>query len=336
MGLDADGNPTADFAPGPEIRARTTIVSEGCRGSLAQQLIRQFGLDAGRSPQTYALGFKELWQLPAGRGEPGLVQHTLGWPLDAASYGGGFMYHLPGDQVYVGYVVGPRLPRSAARALRGLPAVQAPSAWSRRCWKAARSSRPARAASRPVAGSRMPRLDMPGALLAGDAAGTLNFAKIKGIHQAHALRNAGRGAPARDRRHRRLRCALARLGRRTASCARCATSSPASSAGCGGAWPTPPSKPRRAGLAPWTLANSSNRAMLKLDEYTSPERSWLPRTLPPRDRLASVFFASTVHNESQPAHLHVADTTHVRHALRQRVRQPLHALLPRWRVRDGR
>jgi electron-transferring-flavoprotein dehydrogenase len=63
------------------------------------------------------------------------------------------------------------------------------------------------------------------------------------------------------------------------------------------------------GLAPWTLPNRSNRAMLKLDEYASPERAWQPRTLPPRDRLASVFFASTMHNESQPAHLHVADTT---------------------------
>src|SRR5690606_16562453 len=88
MGLDADRNPTAAFAPGPEIRAHTTLVAEGCRGSLAKQLIRQFDLDADRAPQTFALGFKELWQLPPGRVQPGLVQHSVGWPLDNATYGG--------------------------------------------------------------------------------------------------------------------------------------------------------------------------------------------------------------------------------------------------------
>ena len=106
MGRRPDGNPGPDFTAGPEIRAATTVVAEGCRGSLAKVLIRQFALSEGRSPQTFALGFKELWQLPKGRCEPGLVQHSLGWPLDTRSYGGSFVYHLDADLAYVVYFVG--------------------------------------------------------------------------------------------------------------------------------------------------------------------------------------------------------------------------------------
>ncbi|RYG86153.1 NAD(P)/FAD-dependent oxidoreductase, partial [bacterium] len=106
MGVQKDGTPGPDYTPGPEIRARTTVLAEGCRGSLSKVAIARFGLDAGRSPQTFALGFKELWQLPEGRVEPGLIQHSVGWPLDSATYGGSFIYHLNDSRVYVGYVVG--------------------------------------------------------------------------------------------------------------------------------------------------------------------------------------------------------------------------------------
>jgi electron-transferring-flavoprotein dehydrogenase len=106
MGLNKDGTPGPNFNAGPEIRARVTVLAEGCRGSLTKQLVRRFSLDANCDPQTYALGLKELWQLPEGRVQAGLVQHMLGWPLDAATYGGGFIYHLDRNRVYVGYVVG--------------------------------------------------------------------------------------------------------------------------------------------------------------------------------------------------------------------------------------
>jgi electron-transferring-flavoprotein dehydrogenase len=306
QGLDAQGNPGADFTAGPEIRARTTLIAEGCRGSLAKQLINQFALDAGRSPQTFALGFKELWQLPAGRGEPGLVQHSVGWPLDNASYGGSFVYHLPGDQVYVGYVVGldyldPRFaPFEAFQQFKHHPSMRALLEGGEILAAGARSI---------AAGGwqSMPQLDMPGALLLGDAAGTLNFPKIKGIHQAlrcgmlaaeHLVTTGSAAgfdaiwrASAGGRELRKVR-----------------NIKPGFKRGlwfglANGAFET-----LTGGAAPWTLRNSSNQALLRLDEYASPDRQWQPRVLPPRDRLASVFFAQTSHNEAQPVHLRVADT----------------------------
>ncbi len=106
MGVEKNGEPGPNFALGPEIHAKITLFCEGCRGSVSKQLIKRFKLDAGKSPQTYGLGFKELWQLPPGRVQPGLIQHTLGWPLDSHTYGGSFLYHLDNDRVYVGFVVG--------------------------------------------------------------------------------------------------------------------------------------------------------------------------------------------------------------------------------------
>lgn len=307
MGLDAEGNPTAEFAPGPEIRARATIVAEGCRGSLAKQLIRQYELDAGRSPQTFALGFKELWQLPAGRSRTGLVQHSLGWPLDNATYGGSFIYHLPNDQVYVGFVSGldyldPRFaPFEAFQQFKHHPTVAPLLEGGEIIAGGARSI---------AAGGwqSMPKLDMPGAMLAGDAAGTLNFPKIKGIHQAlrcgmlaaeHLVATGGTaGFDARWRESeggRELR--------------KVRNIKPGFKRGLWWGMANGALETLTAGHSPWTLANRSNQQLAKLDEYDSPDRGWKPRTLPPRDRLAAVFFAQTSHNESQPAHLHVADTT---------------------------
>jgi len=108
MGVQHDGSRGPNYTPGPEVRARLTVIAEGCRGSLAKVLIRRYRLDEKADPQVYALGMKELWQLPAGRVQPGLVQHTVGWPLGhlpSAATGGSFLYHLPNNQVTLGLIV---------------------------------------------------------------------------------------------------------------------------------------------------------------------------------------------------------------------------------------
>ena len=105
MGIAKDGGKKSGYQPGIELHAHFTLLAEGVRGSLAKQLIAKFELDAGKSPQKYGIGIKELWQIPADKHQPGLAQHSTGWPLDNATGGGSFMYHFGDNYVSIGYVV---------------------------------------------------------------------------------------------------------------------------------------------------------------------------------------------------------------------------------------
>lgn len=307
MGIEKSGEPGPNFAPGPEVRARITVLAEGCRGSITKQLIRRFALDADCDPQTYGLGFKELWQLPAGRVEPGLIQHSVGWPLDTRTYGGSFLYHLDNDRVYVGYVVGldyedPRLqPFEAFQQFKHHPSIKALLEGGEILAAGARTI---------SAGGwqSMPKLEMPGALLIGDAGGTLNVPKIKGIHQAirsgmlaatHiAEHDSAAGFDARWR---------ASPGGQELHKVR--NIKPGFKRGLWFGLVNAALETVLGGRTPWTLRNTAAHAATKqLEEYDSPDRNWVERNLPPRDRLASVFFANNSHEENQPVHLKVRDT----------------------------
>ncbi|MBV6417772.1 MAG: Electron transfer flavoprotein-ubiquinone oxidoreductase [Steroidobacteraceae bacterium] len=306
MGLDKNGEPGPNYAPGPEIRARTTVLAEGCRGSLTKQLIARYQLDAASDPQTYGVGLKELWQVPPGRVQPGLIQHSVGWPLDNATYGGSFIYHLGGDRVYVGFVVGldyqdPRLmPFEVFQQFKHHPAVR----------PLLEGGEIVSAGARTIAAGgwqSLPKLEMPGAMIVGDAGGTLNFPKIKGIHQAirsgalAAAHLASSGAPAGFD-------AAWRASPGGQELRKVRNFKPGFKRGLWFGIANSALEVATGGRTPWTLHNSDNAAaMRRLDEYTSPDRGWVERTLPPRDRLASVFFAATTHDEAQPAHLKVAD-----------------------------
>ncbi|HYX75199.1 MAG TPA: electron transfer flavoprotein-ubiquinone oxidoreductase [Steroidobacteraceae bacterium] len=307
MGLDRTGAPGPNFTAGVEIHAPLTVLAEGARGSIAKQLITRFGLTRGHCPQTFALGYKELWQLPPGRVRPGRIEHGLGWPADPHTYAGSFLYHLDNDRVYVGYIVGldyrdPRLaPFEAFQQYKNHPQVKPLLEGGEIVSAGARVI---------VAGGwqSTPTLEMPGAILIGDAGGTLNFAKIKGVHQAirsgalaaeHiAASGGGAGFDARWR---------ASQGGRELQ--RVRNFKPAFKRGMwvglvNSAWEL-----LTAGHSPWTLKNSADWSRLsKLDEFDSPDRGWAERTLPPRDRVSFVFFAGNAHEESQPVHLKVADT----------------------------
>ena len=121
-GLDKNGHRKANFSPGYELRAKVTVLAEGPRGSLTKDLVNQFKLD-GINPQIYAVGIKELWEVPAGRIRAGQVTHTLGWPLPPGFFGGGWLYGMTADQVSVGLVVGLEYQRSSLRRTCGIPEI---------------------------------------------------------------------------------------------------------------------------------------------------------------------------------------------------------------------
>ena len=106
QGLGKDGEPTGDFQLGMELHAKYTVFAEGARGHLGRELIAKYALDAGKDPQSYGIGLKELWEIDPAKHKPGLVVHTAGWPLDEATYGGSFLYHGADNQVMLGFVVG--------------------------------------------------------------------------------------------------------------------------------------------------------------------------------------------------------------------------------------
>ncbi|MFZ9439141.1 MAG: FAD-dependent oxidoreductase, partial [Hylemonella sp.] len=106
LGIGKDGQPHEGFQLGMELRAKYTVFAEGARGHLGKQVIAKYRLDQGKDPQSYALGIKELWEIPPEKAQPGRVVHTAGWPMDSNTYGGGFLYHLEGNQVTLGFVTG--------------------------------------------------------------------------------------------------------------------------------------------------------------------------------------------------------------------------------------
>ena len=183
MGIGRDGNKTDAWQPGMELHAKYTFFAEGCRGQLGKQLEQKFALREGTDPQLYAIGLKELWDIDPGRHQTGLVVHTAGWPLDAHTYGGSFLYHLENNQVAVGFVVGlgyenPYLsPYEEFQRYKTHPAIRGFFEGGKRVAYGARAI---------TAGGlqSLPKLTFPGGCLIGDDAGFLNASRIKGSHAA--------------------------------------------------------------------------------------------------------------------------------------------------------
>ncbi|MBU2277999.1 MAG: NAD(P)/FAD-dependent oxidoreductase, partial [Gammaproteobacteria bacterium] len=183
MGLDKHGEQKASFTPGMELRAKYTLFAEGCRGHLGKELIQHYQLDAGKSPQHYAIGFKEIWDIDPNKHQPGLVLHSAGWPLQSDTSGGGYLYHAENNQVVVGLIIdlnysNPYLsPFDEFQRYKHHPVIsQYLTAGKRVCYGA-------RAIAKGGLNS-LPKMSFPGGLLIGCDAGTLNFAKIKGNHTA--------------------------------------------------------------------------------------------------------------------------------------------------------
>jgi electron-transferring-flavoprotein dehydrogenase len=319
MGVGKDGRPKDSFTRGMELRGRYTVIAEGVRGSLAKQLIRRFALDKDSEPQKFGIGIKELWEVEAGKHRPGLVQHTLGWPLDDATGGGSFLYHYGERLVSIGFVVhlnyrNPYLsPFEEFQRFKQHPLIRPLLEGGKRIAYGAR-------AITEGGWQSIPKLVFPGGVLVGCSAGFVNVPRIKGSHNAilsgihaaeaiHAALADGRshdalfdyqdavmtGPIAHDlKRVRNVKPMLAKLGTGLGTAVSglemwLNTLIP----GVGLGYTLKHGKADHAALAPARQA--------KPIEYPKPDG------VVSFDRLTSVSFSATNHEEDQPVHLRLKD-----------------------------
>jgi electron-transferring-flavoprotein dehydrogenase len=312
MGVGKDGQPTANFQPGVELRGRYTLFAEGCRGSLTKGLFERFKLREGVDPQTFGLGVKELWEIDPARHQQGTIIHTIGWPMDRNTYGGSFLYHLENNQVAVGFVVGldyqnPYLsPFEELQRFKTHPAIRPFFEGGKRIAYGARAINEGGFQS-------IPKLTFPGGMLIGCTAGFLNVPKIKGTHTAmksgmtaaeavfEAL--AGDAPPELTAYPERLkqtwlwdelyRVRNLRPGFRWGM--------------WGGLMHAGLDTYLLRGRAPWTLRHHPDHKSLKKAAECRPIDYPKPDGKVSFDRNSSVYLSNTNHEENQPVHLTLRD-----------------------------
>jgi len=322
LGIGKDGEPTENFQIGMELHAKYTVFAEGARGHLGKQLIAKNKLDAGRDPQTYGIGIKEVWEIDPSRHTPGFVMHTAGWPMKSDTYGGAFMYHLEDNKVAVGFVVGldyanPWLsPFEEFQRWKTHPNILWYFTNDQGEVNAKRLGYGARAIT---AGGLMslPKTVFPGGALVGCDAGYLNVSRIKGSHAAiksgMLCAEAAYDALVAGRQHDELSAYPEAFE---------------------ASWlHTELNKSRnfkswfKKGLTVATLMNGFEQFVLRGQipwtlHRDQPDHAYLkPASACPKidypkpdgqltfDRLSSVFISNTNHEENQPAHLTLKDAS---------------------------
>ena len=314
MGIGRDGKPTAAYQPGMELHGRYTFFAEGCRGHLARRLEERFALRADCGPQVYGIGLKELWELKPDRHQQGLVIHTAGWPLDRATYGGSFFYHLEDNLAAIGFVVGlgysnPYLnPYEEFQRYKTHAAIRPFLEGGKRIAYGARAI---------AAGGlqSLPKLVFPGGCLIGDNAGFLNASRIKGSHAAiksgslaaeaaFAALKAGRGGDELATYPEAFRSSWL-----YDELYRARNFKPWMSKGLySGTLMVGVDQVLFGGRAPWTLRHRhADHQTLSTRQEAQPIEYPKPDGVITFDRLSSVFISNTNHNEDQPAHLTLRD-----------------------------
>jgi electron-transferring-flavoprotein dehydrogenase len=320
LGVGKDGEPTDSFQLGMELHAKYTIFAEGSRGHLGKQLLAKFKLDAGKDPQTYALGIKELWEIDPTKAKPGHVVHSLGWPMDSKTYGGGFLYHLEGNKVTLGFITGLEYSNPWLSPFEEMQRWKTHPAIRKYLEGGKRISYGARAITCGGLNS-LPKTIFPGGALVGCDAGFLNFARIKGSHAAiktgMLAADAAYAAVTSGRQHDELTAYPAAFeaswlheeleaSRNTKQWMK------------KGLWLSSVMNGIELWLLPklgfksppWTIHNKvPDHAKLK-------PASECPQIIYPKpdnkitfDRLSSVFVSNTNHEEQQPAHLTLKDAS---------------------------
>ncbi|MDH4072000.1 MAG: electron transfer flavoprotein-ubiquinone oxidoreductase [Gammaproteobacteria bacterium] len=315
FGVGKDGQRKDNFTPGYELRGKYTILAEGVRGNLGEEAMRRFDLRANCDPQHYGIGIKEIWEIDPAKHQEGLVVHTLGWPLDNRTEGGGFLYHAANNQVYLGFIVAlnyrnPHLsPFSEFQRWKLHPRIRQYLEGGKRIGYGARAVNKGGLQS-------LPKIAFPGGLLAGCDAGFLNGVKIKGAHTAiktgmlaaesvYEALMSGADAPVLDsyetavrqswvhdelHRARNFGPGLHRLG-----------------TFLGAAFTFIDQNIFR-GRMPFTLRNShSDHESLDKAKDARPIDYPKPDGVITFDRLSSVYLSSTNHEEDQPSHLRLKD-----------------------------
>ena len=317
LGIGKDGEKKSSYQAGYELLGKYTIFAEGCRGNLGEQLMKKFDLRSKSDPQKYGIGLKEIWEIDPDKHEEGLVVHTMGWPLDNKTEGGGFLYHAENNQVYLGFIVAlnytnPHLsPFHEFQRWKLHPKLRTYLEGGKRIAYGARAVNKGGLQS-------LPKLSFPGGVLVGCDAGFLNGVKIKGAHTAiktgmlaaesvyEALANGNAYSELRSfedavrnswvydelHRSRNFGPALHKLGTFF------------------GAAFTYIDQNIFRGHLPFTLHNqhADHDSLLKASEVQSIEYPY-PDGVISFDRLSSVFLSSTNHEEDQPSHLTLKDAS---------------------------
>ncbi|ATE59554.1 electron transfer flavoprotein-ubiquinone oxidoreductase [Thauera sinica] len=313
MGVGHDGEPGPAYQPGMELHAKYTLFAEGCRGHLGKQLEARYHLRDGVDPQTYGIGIKELWEVKPENHRPGLVVHTAGWPMDNATYGGGFVYHLEDNLVAVGFVVGlnytnPHLsPFEEMQRYKTHPQIRKYLEGGKRLAYGARAI---------AAGGlqSLPRLIFPGGALIGDDAGFLNAARIKGSHAAIKSGMIAAEAAFEALAAQRQRDALTAYPSAfqdswlREELHQTRNFKPYMKKGLWlGSFLFGAEQKLFKGKVPWTLHNSADHLALKPAAECPKIAYPKPDGVLTFDRLSSVFLSNTNHEEDQPCHLRLKD-----------------------------
>ncbi len=314
MGVGRDGQPTASFQPGVELLGKYTLFAEGARGHLGKQILERYRLMEGRDPQTWGIGIKEVWEIDPAKHVRGLVVHSAGWPLDAKTYGGGFMYHFENHQVSIGLVVGlgyenPYLePFQEFQRYKTHPAIRAFLEGGKRVGYGARAINASGIQS-------LPKLVFPGGALIGCDAGFLNAPRIKGSHAAlksgMLAAEAAFEALASGRAHDELSAYPQAFERSWLydELYRARNFKPWLDKGLYvGALMWGIDQLILRGKAPWTLHRTkADHEKLKPAAECAPIAYPKPDNVITFDKLSSVFLSNTNHEENQPAHLTLKD-----------------------------
>ncbi len=316
QGVDKTGQAGSNFTPGYELRARYTVLAEGCRGHLGKEVIKRYQLDKNRTPQHYALGIKEVWQIPPSSHKSGHVLHTLGWPLsESDTTGGGFLYHGADNQVSIGLITDLNYENPWLSPFEEFQRMKQHPVFAGILKDGKRLAYGARALTKGGLQS-LPELAFPGGVLVGDDAGFLNFLKIKGTHTAMKSGMLAAAAIAEALQQPTPPAVLAGYQQAFTQSwlhqelYRSRNAAPAihkfgTFFGSAFSWFD---QTFFGGKLPFTLRDTTpDHATLKQADHCERIQYPKPDNVLSFDRLSSVYFSNTFHEENQPCHLQLLD-----------------------------